>query len=101
MSKSSNEPSTLSAAIEKLENTSQGKAHEFKQVLEKDYKDLRKALDDLKPYLSDLKKNVEDEVKHKKHQVENKVKESPWIALGITGLLALIVGFLLGSRRKD
>ncbi len=101
MSKSSNGPSSLSEAIERLESAGNEKAHDFKQVLEKDYKEVRKALDDLKPYLEHLRENVSHELKMKKNQVEEKVKESPWIALGIVGLFALIIGMLFGRSRRD
>ena len=101
MSKSSNGPSTLSEAIEKLEAAGQSKAQDFKQILEKDYHEVRKALDDLKPHLDEMKKTVEDEVKKAKGQVELKVKESPWIALGIVGLFAFVIGLFFGSRRRD
>lgn len=101
MSKASNGPSSLSEAIEKLESAGQEKAQDFKQVLEKDYKEVRKALDELKPYLDELRQNVSDEFKARKNQVEGKVKESPWLALGVVGLFALIIGLLFGNRRRD
>lgn len=95
------QPSSLSEAIEKLENASHGKVQDFKQILEKDYNELRKTLDDLKPYLDDLKNNVESEVKKTKNQVEGKVKENPWVVLGLVGLIAFVIGWIFGQRKQD
>lgn len=95
------QPSSLSEAIEKLENASHGKVQDFKEILEKDYNELRKTLDDLKPYLDDLKNNVESEVKKTKNQVEDKVKENPWVVLGLVGLIAFVIGWIFGQRKQD
>ena len=100
MAKQSGDPSSLSEAIEKLENASRGKVQDFKDILEKDYNELRKTLDDLKPYLDDLRANVETEVKKTKNQVEGKVKENPWVALGIVGLVAFVIGWIFGQKKK-
>lgn len=100
MSKFSNGPLSLAEAIERLENTDEGNVHNFKRP-EKEHDEVRKTLDELKPYLDHLRENVGNELKMRKNQVEQKVKESPWMALGVVGLLALIVGLLFGSRRRD
>ncbi|MES2802316.1 MAG: hypothetical protein V4654_07475 [Bdellovibrionota bacterium] len=100
MSKQSGDPSSLTEAIEKLENAGRGKVQDFKEILEKDYNELRKTLDDLKPYLDDLRSNVETEVKKTKNQVENKVKENPWIVIGIVGLVAFVIGWIFSQNKK-
>lgn len=100
MSKQSDNPTSLSEAIAKLEGAGRGKVEDFKNILEKDYVELRKTLDDLKPYLDDLKANVETEVKKTKNQVEEKVKENPWIAIGIVGLVAFIIGWIFAQNKK-
>lgn len=101
MSKESVNPSSLSEAIEKLENAGRGKAQDFKQILEKDYDELRKTLDDLRPYLDNLRSNVESEVKKTKTQVERKVKDNPWVTLGIVGIIAFVIGWVFASSKKD
>ncbi len=101
MPKSSDSPSSLSEAIAKLEDASGSKVQDFKEILEKDYQKIRQALDDLKPHLEDLKQSVESEVKNSKNKVEEKVKESPWVALGVVGLLAFVIGWILGGKRRD
>lgn len=100
MAKQSNDPASLSEAIEKLENAGRGKVQDFKEILEKDYNELRKTLDDLKPYLDDLRANVETEVKKTKNQVEDKVKENPWLAIGIVGLVAFVIGWIFSQNKK-
>jgi ElaB/YqjD/DUF883 family membrane-anchored ribosome-binding protein len=101
MAKQSGNPTSLTEAIEKLENAGHGKVQDFKEILEKDYNELRKTMDDLKPYLENLKSNVETEVKKTKNQVEGKVKENPWIILGLVGLIAFVIGWVFASSKKD
>lgn len=74
---------------------------DFKEILEKDYNELRQNLDELKPYLDDLKSKVEGEVKKTKKQVETHVQEKPWIALGMVGVIAFILGWIFGQNKKD
>ncbi len=101
MAKNSDRPSSLSEAIQKLENAGQSKVQDFKEILEKDYNELRKNLDDLKPYLDQLKDNVENEVKKTKTQIEGKMKSNPWVTLGIVGVLAFVIGWVFGQRKED
>jgi ElaB/YqjD/DUF883 family membrane-anchored ribosome-binding protein len=101
MGKDSNSPKSLSEAIEKLENMGNSAARDFKGILEKDYSEIKKSLETLKPYLSDLQETLETEVHKKKNQAEKKVKENPWLAIGIVGIFALIIGIFLGTSTKN
>ena len=101
MVKGSNGPKSLSEAIEKLESFGSSAAQEFKGILEKDYSEIKKALDTLKPHLSNLQESLEGEVVKKKVQAEKKVRENPWLAIGIVGLFALIIGLFLGASRRN
>lgn len=94
-------PTSLSEAIAKLENAGNSKAQDMKEILEKDYNELKKAVESLQPHLEEIKIRVESEAKAAKNKVETQVKENPWIALGIVGLFGLIIGFILGFRRRD
>ncbi len=100
MAKQTSDPSSLSEAIEKLETAGRGKAQDFKNILEKDYNELRKMLDDFKPQFDNLKAGVEKEVSKTKNQVEENVKNNPWVTLGLVGLVAFIVGWFLGQNKK-
>ena len=86
-------PSSLSEAIDQLESASQSKAKDFKDILEKDYEELKNAINDLKPHLEELRDKVEGQVKtqykDKKYQVEEKVKENT----------AKAINFLLGKDK--
>ncbi len=97
------DPRNLSEAIERLERATQSKSQEFREVLGKDFSDLRKAMDDLKPYLSDLSERVSGQVGEAKKSVEGKIQESPWTTLAIAGLVGLFLGWIFGfsSRRGD
>lgn len=91
---------TLSDAIEKLESASQSKSQQLKEHLEKDYEEIKTALESMRPYFDEVRQKVEHEAKETKVKVENKVKENPWIAIGIVGLVAFIIGLFLGRRDK-
>lgn len=91
---------TLSDAIAKLETVSQSKSQQLKDHFEKDYDEIKSALESMKPYFEDVRQKVEHEAKEAKNKVENKVKENPWVAIGIVGLVAFIVGIFLGRRDK-
>lgn len=97
MSKS---PNSISEAIANLESAGQSKAQELRDHLEKDYKELQKALETLKPLLDDVKAKAESEAKAHKLKIEEEVKNNPWIALGVVGFIAFIIGWIFGSNRK-
>ena len=100
MGKSSESPKTLSEAIERLETAGQSKAKDLKDVLEKDFEQILGALNDLKPFLSDLGETAKQEARERTGKLETKVKESPWIALGVIGFVAFVLGWLIGRERK-
>jgi ElaB/YqjD/DUF883 family membrane-anchored ribosome-binding protein len=100
MTKNSNQPQSISEAIRKLEGLSENKVKDFKDLLEKDYHEIRKSLDDLKPYLDDLKDKVESEINKNKSQVETSIKENPWVTLGIVGVVAFVLGWIFGQNKK-
>lgn len=100
MAKPSNGPASLSEAIETLESKSYSKAQDIRENLEKDYEEVRKALEQVKPYLNKVKAEVEKEVRESKDRAELTIKENPWWAVGIVGLVAFIIGWILGTSRK-
>ncbi len=100
MKKQSDAPQSLSEAIEKLESVSGSTVQGFKNILEKDYAEIKKSLENLKPHLTSLQENLETEVIQKKQAAEMKVKENPWLTIGIVGFLAFILGLFCGSRKN-
>jgi ElaB/YqjD/DUF883 family membrane-anchored ribosome-binding protein len=105
MAKQHPQAGSISEAIDKLEAASRGKSEDFKNILEKDYEELKSAIESLKPHLAELRDKVESQVRteyqERKEQVENKVKENPWVTLGLVGLIAFVIGLILGQSRKD
>ncbi len=91
---------SLSEAIAKLETMSQAKTEKVREHIERDYEEIKSALDDMRPYFDDLKSKVEAEAQATKTQVEAKVKESPWLTIGIVGLVAFFLGLFLGRKDK-
>ena len=101
MSKSTNGASSLSEAIEKLEAVGPSKVKEFKDILEKDFQEVRKTLDELKPHLDEIKTKIKKEATDTKNQVEEKFKEHPWYAIAIIAFVGLFIGWILGNSRRD
>jgi ElaB/YqjD/DUF883 family membrane-anchored ribosome-binding protein len=101
MAKGSGDSQSLSEAIKKLENLGNSTAQDFKNLLDQDYSEIKKSLDALKPYLNTLHSNLEEEILKKKNEAEEKVKENPWLALGVVGLVAFVIGLFLGSSRRN
>lgn len=97
------QPKSLSEAIERLERATQSKTQEFREILDKDYSDLRRAIEDLKPHLEDLRSRVTDQVGDARKSVESKVQDNPWTTLAVAGIFGLILGWIFGfsSRRRD
>ncbi len=61
---------------------------------------LNEAFENLKPYVENLKEKVEAGTKQAKTDVEDKVKENPWLALGLVGVVGLVIGWILGRDRR-
>lgn len=80
----SDKPKSISQALENLE-----------------LNELKEALKELKPQIEEMREKVSDEVKKTKGTVENQVKENPWAAIGIAGLVFFLIGFLMGSKGRS
>ena len=93
-------PTTLSDAVKQLEDAGESKSKDFKDFVERDFNEIKKALTDLKPHLDSLKDGLNQEVKEAQKQIEEHVRENPFAALGIVGFVAFLIGLLLGSKRK-
>ena len=91
---------SLSEAIAKLESISQSKTEQIREHIEKDYEDIKSALENMRPYLDEIKNKVEQEAKNTKTRVETKVKENPWVVIGVVGLIAFFLGIFLGRKDK-
>lgn len=100
-------PTSIRDAIRQLEMAAGEKAEDFKEILGKDYEQFKKAIEDLKPYLDQVKSSASsavqqeigegvESVKKVGKEIDTQVHENPWLSLGIVGLFALLLGFLLG-----
>lgn len=98
----STDPKNLSDAIDRLERATQNKSQEFKEILGKEYSDLRRALDDLKPHLDNISEKVTEKVNTAKKDVEAKIHDNPWTTLAVAGLVGLFLGWIFGfGSRRD
>ena len=100
MDKHSKDIKTLTDAINHLEKAGSNKVHDLHEAFGKNFDEVKKAFENLKPYMEDIKDKVETETKHAKHEAEHKIKENPWLALGIASLFGIFIGWLLGRDRK-
>jgi ElaB/YqjD/DUF883 family membrane-anchored ribosome-binding protein len=64
-------------------------------------KNFSQAIDELEETLSTLKPQIDEIGAKAKKTVEEKVEENPWMAIGLVGLVLFLLGFLLGSKRRD
>lgn len=118
MSDAKNNPQNINEAIRRLENATSSNG---KSALADDVATLKKAIEDLKPHFDKVKKEMshaaselfEENMEKARasikrgqkvagefgKELDERVHENPWWAIGIVGIVALLVGFLLG--RKD
>jgi ElaB/YqjD/DUF883 family membrane-anchored ribosome-binding protein len=94
-------PNNLSEAIRRLESATHGNGNG--QSVTEDLDTLKRAFSNLK---DDLVKSASDKINDGKEtarefgqSVDKRVHENPWMALGIVGVVAFLIGFLIG--RKD
>lgn len=100
MRKTQKDIKTISEAIDHLEKTGSHQAGNLNEAFGKSFDEVKKAFENLKPLMEDIQEKIESEGKKTKHEVEEKIKESPWMAIGIVGLVAFIIGLLLGRDRR-
>lgn len=97
-------PKNFSEAIDQLENATNGMTKNLYDQLKGELSHLEETLEKIKPEIENIKGKVTHEAKRAKDSVETQVKENPWAAIGIVGLIFFILGLLFGgtfSRRKD
>ncbi len=92
---------TLSEAIAKLEKVGQTKTDDLKNILEKDFNELKKTIDDLKPQFEDFKSKVESQVGKSKSDLESQMTKNPWVTLAMVGIIGFILGCFFNSTKKD
>ena len=93
-------PKNISQALDQLSETA-------KPHLQEKLAAFQELLAELKPHLEEFKESAQekvqrgyDQVKKTSKDIDEAVHERPWVAVGIVGLLALVLGFLLGNRRR-
>lgn len=110
MSSKGNGPGSLREAIEKLEGSEGGTGKNGRSSLADDVENLKRAIGELRPHLQKISESASEtaseifnenvaRAKKATTDVEKKIEEHPWWALGIVGLVAFLIGYLLG--RKD
>lgn len=108
-------PKTLSDAIQRLENVSQFKSDSFDaEHFKSDIDTIKSAFESMKSQFETMAHEKLDEAvqtakekmaqgkehaKNVSREVDQKVHENAWWAVGIVGLIALFIGYILG--RKD
>jgi ElaB/YqjD/DUF883 family membrane-anchored ribosome-binding protein len=100
----SSKPKNFTQALHDLEDISTSAAADLKEKLERELRSLEEKISDLKPQLDAIKDRVSEEARHTKKRVENQVKSNPWTAMGIVGLVGLVLGFIIaaaGMRDRD
>lgn len=78
---------------EAMEQLGEG-AEDVRGKLEGELRRIEETLKSMQPGLKDLGQTA-------KGQVEARVQKHPWATIGLVGLLALAIGYLLGSRSRE
>jgi ElaB/YqjD/DUF883 family membrane-anchored ribosome-binding protein len=94
-------PKNFSQALSELEDLTRDAGSDLKQKIQDELHDLEQKIHKLKPQLDELKDRAKDEAYKAKDKVEAQVKENPWAAIGIVGLIFFVMGFLLAGRRRN
>ena len=94
-------PKNFSQALDDLENITHSAGSDLKSKLQAEMRELEEKIRKLKPQLDEIKERMGDEVKKAKDKVETQVKENPWAAVGIVGLIFFVLGFLLAGRGRN
>ena len=99
----SQKPKNFSQAIDELEKTQAdpGSGGESGSRLEREIHRIEEILEQVKPHLSDLGDKVGTEAHKARRRVEKEVTNNPLAAIGLVGLLAFVLGYLFGSRRRN
>lgn len=100
MAKSVKDIKTITEALEHLEKTGTDKAKDIKEVFGENFEEIKKAFENLKPSLDSLEEKISSEAKKTKNEVEAKVKENPWLVIGVVAFIAFIVGCFI-TRKRD
>jgi ElaB/YqjD/DUF883 family membrane-anchored ribosome-binding protein len=92
-------PKNFSQALDELEDLTRTTGSDLKRKIQEELHDLEDKIHKLKPQLDELKGRARDEAYKAKDRVESQVKDNPWAAIGIVGLIFFVLGFLLAGRR--
>jgi ElaB/YqjD/DUF883 family membrane-anchored ribosome-binding protein len=96
MSETSKTPKNLGEAIEHLEGTEKSRP---RSQIETEIEQLKKTLDELTQKAKVSLDEGVDSAKELGREVDRRVHENPWMAIGIVGFVAFLIGLLIG--RKD
>jgi len=100
MAKNSHGFGSLDEAIAKLENVRADKSNQLKEFVDVELKTVKETLEKLKPVLEEAKNRAGAEAQKAKTEVETKIKDNPWLAVGLVGILAFIIGWLFGWKKS-
>lgn len=100
MAKSAKDIKTITEALEHLEKVGANKTSDLKEAFGENFEEVKKAFENLKPTMDTLQEKLSSETKKTKNEVEDKLKENPWLVLGIVAFVAFIIGFFI-TRKRD
>jgi ElaB/YqjD/DUF883 family membrane-anchored ribosome-binding protein len=99
----SSKPKNFSQALEELESLATSAGGDLKRKIQDELHDLEKKIHQLRPQLDELKDRARDEASKAKDKVETQVKDNPWAAIGVVGVIFFVLGFIFAgaARRRD
>lgn len=97
MSENGQKPRSLSEAIARLENAGKSASAGLKDDVMRELSNVKGALEDLTPFIEEVKSEKLGKVRS---QAEDSVKKNPWLAIGIVGVIAFFLGWLIANNKK-
>jgi len=94
----------IDEALELLNEAARDKKDEFKDMLTDKYAHIKQAItvdtQKAKSLVKDVMVEGEEKIKQVVVNVDERVRKDPWAYVAGTAAVALVLGFLMGSKRK-
>ncbi len=91
-------PKTLSEAIAKLESVGQTASQGIKEDVARDFSRVNDALLDVAPFVEQV---ASEKTGRAKSDVEEKIRQNPWLIVGVVGVIAFFIGWIIGKNKKS
>lgn len=93
-------PKTLDEAIDSLEKQVRAQGQSVSQAVLSEFEKVKTLVKEWAPKANQIKDDIEEHWNDKKEVVEKEIKDHPWVAVGVVGVVFLLIGWILGRSRN-